>query len=123
MSQPPKKKQELSQCVYNEFIKFVLDTISSKDYLKREPQKIHIHDKIFPQTFEEKVNKQQIDPGIYPIKDISYSKTWQKKYPDEEIPAKISNEEDIPVHFFAVREDQGRLVAGNGYSGNDDAKK
>ena len=122
MSQPPKKKQELSQCVYNEFIKFVLDTISSKDYLEREPRKIHIHEKIFPQTFEENVKKQQIKPGIYPIKDIRYSKSWQTQNPEQKRPAEVSNKEDIPVHFFGVRREQTLLVAGNGYEGNDDVE-
>jgi hypothetical protein len=81
----------MEQCLFDELVLFVLDTISSEEYLNSIG--IYRPAKTNWETFIKKVNKQTIQPGIYPRHYNRYE-----------------------VHYFAVRQEpDGKLTVGNGY--------
>jgi hypothetical protein len=80
----------LDQNIFDELIQFVLETISSEDYLK--DLNIYRAKQISWNKFKSQVKKQTIKPGIYPRSFGGDS-----------------------VHFYGVRQNMATIVA-NGYS-------
>ncbi len=88
----------INQYIYNELLQFILETISSEEYLNG----IHIH-RAKPinnwKNFKKKVEKQSVKPGIYPR---SYGRG--------------------SVHYYAVRHNMVLTIA-NGYSSSGGINK
>lgn len=84
----------MKQCLFDEIVLFVLETVSSKEYLNElgiyRPATVNWN------AFKKKVTKQTVEPGIYPRSFGSGS-----------------------VHYYAVRNGMVKQV-GNGYPSIDD---
>lgn len=86
-------RKKIDMCVYNEIVHFVLQTVSSEDYLKDigfyRPKAMG---KVEWKKFAKRVNNQTVKPGIYPRKVGRGS-----------------------VHYYGVKEEFGKMVVANGY--------
>lgn len=98
----------VSQTTYDEIITYVLQTISSKDYL--ENYNIPISDPLYDKSlikFIDDYNQGKAKPGIYPISDWTVdiiSKNFNK--PPEEIDIKALTKFALEnsLHFYSIRE-------------------
>jgi hypothetical protein len=86
----------IDQSIYDELVQFVLETISSPEYLV--PLGIHVpNNPMLGSNFVKQYNSNNIKPGIYPISAPQGG-----------------------VHYVGVRNENGTLYLGNGYP--DDLK-
>lgn len=85
----------MEQCIFDEFIHFVLQTVSSETYL--DDIGIYRSQMLYKNIFKKKLKKQILIPGVYPI---SYGGINL-------------------VHYFGVDRRNGKLIAANGYSSKE----
>ena len=81
----------MDQCLFDELMLLIFETISSQDYL--DSISIHRPSSINWETFKKQVAKQKVKPGIYPR---SFGR-------------------GVGVHYYAVRAKDGKMIVASGY--------
>jgi hypothetical protein len=81
----------MDQCIFDEIMHFVLQTISSSTYLNDID--IYRPEMMNRPKFKSKLEKQVLDPGVYPVNYGGVNS----------------------VHYFGVSERNNKIIAANGY--------